>query len=1110
MIVVWSLRGRLLLVVAVVMVCSLAVGLDVARAESLAPWWGVSAGARPTALKRGRSAQIVVSAENLGDADATGAGAPVRIEDALPPGLKAITAEGLAGAEHGTENGPVACLVASQAQVVCTFAGTLRPYEPIEVRIGVTVSKGASSGEENTVSVSGGGAAATKEISRPIQVGGEAQFGVEENLFVPEEAGGGMDTQAGSHPFQLTSVLTFDQGDFKAVNGGEVSSIGLPRDISDLAPAGLFGNPTPFEECTDQQFVLLEGEQNNCPIGSVIGVAVVTFDEPAALHLYKSVTPVFNLVPEVGEPARFGFYASIAPVMLDVSVRTGGDYGVTVSSHNTSEIPSVLSSRVTLWGVPGDRRHDAQRGWECLLHDSSCPLGKTATPPFLSMPTSCTGPLQVSAQVDSWADPSEVLSTGLTETLPGMDGCNHLSFDPSISVAPDVQDASTPTGLAVGVHLPQSATLDPTGLAESAVRDITVALPEGVAVNPAGADGLEACSEGLVGFTGFTELEPATQFATFTPKLPEPFRPGVNFCPNGSKIGTVKIRLPILPNPLEGAVYLATQDENPFGSLVAMYIVAEDPVSGVLIKLPGEVSLTESGQIISTFKNSPQGPLEEAEFHFFGGERAPLTTPAHCGVYTTGAQLVPWSGNRTASASSSFQITAGPAGSSCPGSSLPFEPSLTAGTTSVQAGGFSPFTMTMSRPDGSQNLRAVQLRMPPGLSGVLAGVPLCGEAQANAGTCGAGSLIGETTVSVGLGGDPYTVSGGKIYLTGPYEGAPFGLSIVDPAKAGPFDLERQQPCDCLVVRAKIEVDPRTADLTITSDSSGPHSIPSILQGIPLQIKHVNVTVTRAGFTFNPTSCKPLAVTGSLSSAEGATQALAVPFRVTNCAALKFAPKLVVSASAKTSRAKGASLTFKLTYPEVPIGTEANIAKAKVELPKRLPSRLTTLQKACAATQFDANPAGCPAASVVGHAKAITPILPVPLEGPVYFVSHGGEAFPSLIVVLQGYGVTVDLVSTTFISKQGITSGTFKTVPDVPVRSFVLTLPEGKYSALAANGNLCDGKLGVPTEFLAQSGAAIHLTTTIKVTGCPKVGIHVKDRARKRRSGKKAVRRRVGH
>ncbi len=517
----------------------------------------------------------------------------------------------------------------------------------------------------------------------------------------------------------------------------------------------------------------------------------------------------------------------------------------------------------------------------------------------------------------------------------------------------------------------------------------------------------------------------------------------------------------------------------------------------MLVKLPAKVSLNEStGQLTTTIENSPQVPFEDAELEFFGGERAPLATPTLCRRpgeegYTTHASFEPWSDTASdhdvLQSTSEFDITTGPNGSSC-SNPLPFAPSLASETTNINAGSFTPLSTTMSREDGQQNISSVQLHYPPGVSGLLSGIPLCPEAQANAGTCGPESEIGETVVSVGLGGDPFSVTGGKVYLTEKYAGAPFGLSIVNPAKAGPFDLQEGRP---VVVRAKIEVNPLTAALTITTDPPGsPHAIPTVIEGIPLQIKHVYVTISRpGGFTFNPTNCSPMAITGAIDSAEGASSPVSVPFQVTNCASLAFKPGFKVSTSGKTSKAKGASLAVKLTYPKALFGSQANIARVKVDLPKQLPSRLTTLQKACTAAQFAANPAGCPVASIIGHAKAITPLIPVPLEGPVYFVSHGGEAFPSLIVVLQGYGVTVDLVGTTFISKAGITSSTFKTVPDAPVGSFELTLPEGKFSALAAKGNLCKSKLAMPTEFVAQNGAKINESTKISVTGCLKTVRH---------------------
>ncbi len=1056
-------------------------------------------GATVTEVTRGReSGKITTIAENLGDTEVNGAGVPavpVVVSDKVPAGMVATAIEGFTNGAN-----PVS-LECSIATLSCAFGGTLPPYESLEIVIAVKVGD-AVSGEINEVSATGGEAPAAS-ARQPLTISDEpVPFGVEGYGVAVEEERGTSGTQAGAHPFQVTSTLALNQ---------TTDPLKPPAPVKDLhfdLPPGLIGNPTVVPRCTDLEFdspPLGGGGGNQCPPDTAVGVWSGTI---STLAVGTAVVPVFNLIPNVGEPARFGFEVEGAPVILDTSVRTGGDYGVTVSVNNITESVAFLSSRTTFWGVPGDPRHDSSRGWECIAggrdrkeNSPPCtPLGETHPSPFLTLPTSCTGPLQTSVRADSWAQPGDLLPAVTPfEPLQSLDGCNRLQFGPEIKVAPDVQEASKPSGLTVDVHVPQEGQLNPAGLAQSNIKDIAVTLPEGLSVNPGGADGLEACSEAQIGFTGFRELnpvsEPGNKTTQFTSQIESPF------CPNASKIGTAKIKLPILPNALEGAVYLATQNANPFGSLLATYIVVEDPVSGVLLKLPGEVSLNQqTGQITSTFLNDPQGPLEDGEFHFFGGDRAPFSTPPHCGTYTTDATFTPWSGNAPVKSQSSFEITSGPNHSPCPGAALPFSPELTAGTTNIQAGSFSPFTMTMSREDGNQNLKSIQLHMPPGLSGVLTGVPLCNEAQANAGTCPASSLIGETTVSVGLGGNPYTVKGGQVFLTEKYKGAPFGLSIVNPAKAGPFDLGK------VIVRAKLEVDPHTAAVTVTSDDSGPYAIPPSIDGIPLEIKHVNVTINRAGgFTFNPTNCGHQAIVGTLNSIEGATQTLAVPFQVTNCAVLKFAPKFAVSTSAKTSKANGASLHVKLTYPKAPFGSQANIAKVKVDLPKQLPSRLTTLQKACTAAQFNANPAGCPSASIVGHAKAITPLIPVPLEGPAYFVSHGGEAFPSLIMVLQGYGVKLELVGTTFINKAGITSSTFKTVPDAPVGSFELTLPQGKFSALTANGNFCKNKLAMPTAFVAQNGAVIHRTTKIAVTGCPKKKAkkkgsahHGKGRAKKKR------------
>ncbi len=1073
---------RCVLFAAVVVCVSLLGGAGEAFAGM--PWWHVNTISAPANLSGGEG-RMVVELSDLGDAEVRGFESPVTIVDQLPAGVSASAVYGEGGGEDeaGFYGDPfMKCAIAGQT-VTCRYTGPLFAYDRLSIAITVSVAPGAGRGM-NEVNVSGGGAPAV--VSQRALALGESvpAYGVENYELTPEEEGGGLDTQAGSHPFQLSTTLTLNTDAVPVLVRGltkedvlpEVQPVELTKDLRFNIPAGLVGNPTPIPTCSLYAFTRQSATGIvTCPRDSAIGVATPIISTlssnshvPLALNL-----PLYNLEPSVGEPARFGFSSPAGPVTLDVSVRTGGDYGVVVTVPDIPDVVGFIGNQVTFWGVPADPRHDTARG-ECLStgnwanpsKELSCPVQEKPQP-FLDLPTSCTGPLRTSVDEDSWAQigqfttPFEAVFQNSVGEAYGQDGCNRLNFEPSISVAPDGQEASTPSGLTVNVHVPQEASLNPTGLAESTLRDTVVTLPAGVALNPAGADGLQSCALSQVALESPVEQS----------------------CPEAAKVGTVEIHTPLLPHPLVGSAYLAQQNANPFGSLVALYLVAKDPVSGVIVKLAGQVTPDEhTGQLVSTFKDTPQLPFENLSLHFFGGSRAPLGTPALCGPYTTGAELAPWSGNAPVNASSGFLITSGPNHTPC-ANPLPFAPFLTTGSLNIQAGAFTPFTMTMSREDGNQNLDGIQLKMPPGLLGTLSSVKLCDEAEGNAGRCGPESLIGHTTVSVGLGGNPYTVSGGEVFITGPYEGAPYGLSIVNPAKAGPFDLGR------VIVRARIEVNPANAALTITSDSTGPYAIPQMIDGIPLQIKHVNVTVDRPDFTFNPTNCAPQSIAGSLTSSQGTVKALNVPFQVTNCATLKFKPILTVSTAGHTSRAAGASLNVKLTYPKAAFGSQANIGKVKVDLPKRLPSRLTTLQKACPDSTFNMNPSACPADSRIGSATATTPVLPVHLEGPAYFVSHGGEKFPELIIALSGEGVTVYLHGETFISKRGITSSTFRTIPDVPIGTFELKLPQGTNSALAANGNLCAGKLVMPTTFVAANGMSIKQSTPVTATGCPKQKSH---------------------
>jgi hypothetical protein len=1124
---------------------------------------------------------IVDTAVNVGDGSTSGT---VKLTDELPAGLKAISAEVVKFYGTGQFNSGECSLEPTPSPEhptpVCTYnLEPTAPFEQLELRVGViietsTPEASVSEGELNGFTVSGG-EAADASVHRPLKLSDEATpFGAEYYEMSIEEEGGATTEQAGSHPFQTSFTIGLNQGQQSLNRNGfaVASPVALTKDVNVDLPPGLIGNPEPFPRCSLADF--FQRPNPTCKPESVMGVAVTTVNEGGQVGLTTLAAPIYNLEPQAGEPARFGFLplGAAAPVYIDSSVRTGSDYGISTQVKNITQEAGFLSSTVTFWGVPGAASHDLARGYSCLVagrkqsFEGPCEaLRESAPPPFWLAPARCGQSLPSSLSVDSWDSPGSFVSLN-SELVPALSGCNRLPFEPAIKVSPDGSSASTATGLTVDVHVPQEESLNATGLTVAEPRKIVVRLPEGVAINPSDANGLESCSPGLIGYLGrqTAPLLPDVTVSAFTPRIPgsipsrqvgedAPFEPGLNFCANASKIGTVRIRTPLLEHELEGAVYLGAQEDNPFGTLVAIYLVAEDPVSGSLVKLPGEIKLDPStGQIETTFEDNPQVPFEDAELHFFGGERAPLSTPSRCGSYTTTASFVPWGANpsseaaETVRSAASFDITSGPNGSPCtgPGQALPFAPSLAAGTTSNQAGGFSPFSMTMSRPDGQQNLSSIELVMPPGLTGSLTGVELCSEPQANLGRCGPKSLIGETTVSVGVGSDPFTVSGGKVYLTGPYNGqgdcsvgtlgcAPFGLSIVNPAKAGPFDLEHtrynQPACDCLVVRAKVEVNPTTAAVSVISDPPGsPHAIPASIEGVPLQIQHVNVVVgTHNDFTFNPTNCDKLEVLGTLHATEGGARTIGVPFQVTNCAALKFEPKVAISTQGKTSRANGASLRYRLTYPKVSAGSDANIHYVKVQLPKQLPSRLPTLQKACIRAQFDRDPAGCPAASVIGRASASVPNIPVPLAGPVYFVSNGGEAFPDLVMVLEGYGVRIDLIGNTHISGSGITSTTFKAIPDNPISSFEIALPEGPYSALAANVNLCKltkvvtvkkkvtvkvhgrketvmqkvqnaqtTKLTMPNEFVAQNGAELHENVPIQVTGCSE-GRQVKHKPSKR-------------
>jgi hypothetical protein len=1072
----------------------------------------------PTKVSPLHSGTIEVNVYNTGAKPSTG---PVTVTDVLPAGVVAREAGdvqngnseviGEGGLWECTGNAPgesprkptkfekpatvVTCTNSKSLPIAEVYGSSAETGSGTVAHIGIAIDAGSASvpHEEGTftssVTVAGGGASSPASTSLPIVVSATpASFGFQDLDGWFSSADGRTDTQAGSHPYGFT--FSFNLNTVRLPTGELSSGIypagGEGRDLTVDLPPGFIGNPTVIPQCTRQQF-----DYEECPPSTQVGIDQAGVGLSGALPIvpFRVSFPVYNLVPPSGVPAEFAFDLAGVQTFLDANVRSGGDYGLVVHVNNIGTI-RLMYNNVTFWGEPSDSQHNPSRfskNGDLVNGQPACQQGcasSAARVPFLTLPTSCEGKQTYSASLNTWEPgafgetlfgEASFLSHDSSDTPVGFTGCDHLDFKPSISVAPDTAGADTPAGLTVDIRAPQEGLATTGALTTSDIKDTTVTLPAGVVVNTGQAAGLQACQYSQSGLG----VEP-------TPSEPSKGEPS---CPNASKVGTDEAVTPILFHPLKGNVYVLNSNPPHLKLLAAL------SGEGVIVKLVLEVELNEqTGQITTHVLNVPQAPVSDFTISFSGGAQAALATPTQCGTYTATSDFTPWSAPSVGDVfpSSNFAISSGPGGGACPSSTLPFGPSLTAGSTTDQAGGFTSFSLLLQSGDGQQRIEKLQFKAPGGLSGMLSAVPLCPEPQAQAGTCSAASQIGHASVASGPGPYPLTIPQpgnpeSPIYLTGPYQGAPFGLTIVTHVLAGPFNLGN------VITRARVEVDRHTAQITVTTDP-----LPQVIDGVPTDLRLVDSVIDRPGFMFNPTNCSPSSFSGTATGTPppgaggpGATAGISSHFQVGSCQSLKFAPSFKVSTSGKTSRSKGASLDAKVIYPAVPLAAnqaagEANIASVKVDLPKQLPSRLTTLQKACTAAQFESNPAGCPSASVIGHATAITQVLPVPLTGPAIFVSHGGEAFPSLIIVLQGYGVRVDLVASTFISHAGITSSTFKTLPDVPFKSFDLNLPEGKYSALAANGNLCTSKLAMPTAFVGQNGAVIHESTKITATGCAKV------------------------
>ncbi len=1061
------------------------VGAPGAAAAVPAPGFSIRAVASPTVFSFSFGDEYQVTVTNTGSRPTDGS--PIVIGDELPRGMRVTGIQGWLDRVY--EQTRLSCETGAAR---CTYSAALQPGERLAVIVDVAVLPGTVGPLTDSAFVSGGGAP-SESVNVVTAIGSEAESAAEPFglAAVSAEATGldGLtDSQAGDHPYETTVafslntsryVVPYGAGFEYETAGGLHGLSAHTKDVIVDVPPGFVGDPTVVERCPQYDI-----KSASCPPDTQMGFARIQINSQGSP---QAEYPVYNVVPENGYPAEFVIFLSgsiVVPLYASVSPESG--YGVRITTPGIPEAGPPVDVAVTFFGTPANDPNVYNNYRKAVV--GAAPIA------FLDNPVDCsTAPQVTTVSVDSWEDPGPWLADGQpnlsapswrsrsSTQFPSLTGCELLQFDPSLSVLPDTSQADEPAGMTVDVNVPQAPQQFP-ALITPEFKDTTVTLPSGLSLSPSAGDGLAGCTSEQIDLSSG----------------------GVGSCPSGSQIGTVKVTTPLLTEPLEGQVFLGTPNCDPCsdadasdGNMYRLFLQFE--YKGTVVKVEGRIHAnTSTGQLTTTFKDTPQLPVSQVQLHFNSGLRAGLATPQSCGTFTSTADITPYSTPITSDATpeSQFSVDWNGNGEACPGV-WPFHPVFEAGTSNPNAGQLSPLTVTFNREDREQDFSQIKVVTPPGLLGSLSGVPLCGEPQADLGTCSAASQIGEMTVAAGPGSHPYYQKG-VVYLTGPYRGAPFGLSIVVPTHAGPFNLGN------VVVRARINVDPYTTALTVTTDP-----LPQILDGIPLRLRKTNVTINRPGFIFNPTDCAQLHISATISGSQGTQAEESAPFAVAGCAGLSFGPKFSVATSGRTSRADGASLDAKLV---VPPGPQSNIARVRVELPKQLPSRLSTLQKACPDSVFEANPAACPAASVIGAVQAVTPILPVKLVGPVYFVSHGGAAFPNLVAVLQGYGVRVNLVGETFISKAGITSSTFTYIPDVPVSSFELFLPEGPFSALAANGNLCKDKLLMPTSFVAQDGAQLKQNTPIQVTGCPKAKKTKKaKRARRaKRAGRARGARTAGH
>ncbi|HET7590464.1 MAG TPA: hypothetical protein VFK14_09850 [Solirubrobacterales bacterium] len=978
---------------------------------------------------------IVAWATNVGGASSSGI-VTMRFRN-LPPGI--VTA-GAGPGEIG--QGPAAsgwsCPgTPGDPEVICTLDSALHPVAsgndapPVLVPVKIEASAPDSGSVEMEVSDQAGNSA-TYELAFQV-TSRQAPPGIQSAWAGSFDADGDPATGAGEHPG--SAAVGFRVNTYLAPTGRVLPSGDL-RDVRVGLPPGFAGNPTATSRCP--QNVPTRGG-TSCTSASVVGTEGVIVDESGKdLGSETSRSFIYNDDPPTGWPAQFGFTASQGTVRVLATVRSEEDFGLTATAPTITQFFNAYGSYNVLEGVPA-----ASGGKAFLTNPSDCAEQARLAP-------------VVTIAADSWQMPGVFDTVVLPQ--PVVTGCDKLHFEPEFSFQPNAGgNAQTTSGATAHLHIDQAGLIEPDELAPPQLKRSVVTLPQGLTLNPASADGLQACTTQQMGLL------------TTEGAMPNPIRfdEAPVTCPDASKIGTAEIETPLLEETLQGTVYLAAQDENPFHSLLALYLVVDDAKTGIVVKLPGKIEADpNTGQLTATFDDNPQVPFEDLTLNFRGGPgqpRSTLATPDTCGKYTTDGEWTPWSAPESgppARTENSFDVSKGVGGSAaCPTTKAarPFDLGLSAGTTNADAGAHSPFTLRLTRPDGNQEIDKVSVVAPPGLVASFRGLSTCSpEAIASAGapgrsgkeelanpSCPASSQIGTTTVAVGVGSNPLEVKTGKAYLTGPYKGAPLSFTFIVPAVAGPFDLGVQ------VVRTAVYINPKTAQVTAVSDA-----IPQILRGIPLLVREVRVDLDRPGFTLNPTNCEPMNVLAQVSGASGAVANLSNRFQAANCGALAFHPGLKLQLHGGTKRGKYQRLEATVTYPEGP--GYANISRAAVTLPHSEFLAQEHIRTVCTRVQFAAHE--CPRGSIYGHAEAITPLLDQPLTGPVYLRSSDNP-LPDLVAALRGPDsrpIEIELSGRTD-SKHGGIRNTFDLVPDAPVTKFTLKLFGGKKSLIVNSRNLCKGK-----------------------------------------------------